>query len=119
MFTSVKPPSWPMFACARDLSPEFEVLFLDVIIFVVLSTNAASQDGGSDSMGSFRLARAPGLGRLRAGESNGVVVFADSWHVSKALRLMRFLRLLRLHKMANLAASWHRDVAELGYALGR
>jgi len=54
------------------------VLFLDVIIFVVLSTNAASQDGGSDSMGSFRLAR--------------------------ALRLMRFLRLLRLHKMANLAA---------------
>lgn len=76
-----------MFACARDLSPEFEVLFLDVIIFVVLSTNAASQDGGSDSMGSFRLARAPGLGRLRAGESNGVVVFADSWHVACAMFL--------------------------------
>lgn len=56
------------------------VLFLDVIIFVVLSTSAAndSSNGGNDSMGSFRLAR--------------------------ALRLMRFLRLLRLHKMANLAA---------------
>jgi len=56
------------------------VLFLDVIIFVVLSSSAAndSSNGGNDSMGSFRLAR--------------------------ALRLMRFLRLLRLHKMANLAA---------------
>lgn len=61
-FTSVKPSFWRMFACAaRDPSPEFEVLFLDVIIFVVLSTNAASQNGGNDSMGSFRLARAPGL----------------------------------------------------------
>jgi hypothetical protein len=37
-----------------------EVLFLDVIIFVVLSSSAAndSSNGGNDSMGSFRLARA-------------------------------------------------------------